>query len=446
MTPTAITTSAYTDTPGLVGTGYYTVKAVDLSNNVSAGAALAVERDIAFRGSTTASNGSTAGITVARPSTAAAGDVLLATIDVLGAPTISTPTGWALVQTDASGTTLRQSTYVHVVASSEPSSYSWTFGSAQAATAVIAAYGGVDTVAPVDVHGGQANASSTSITAPSVTTMVPDTLLVVASGNANNGTITQASGLVEQGEIALSSGTRKVATETADQIRSTTGATGARVATTTKAAVSIGQAIALRPSTAPPPQAAVPTVPQNVSATAVVGSIKLAWSTPSSDGGAPITNYRIYRGTTSGGESLLTTVGNTTNYVDSAVTTGSSYFYRVAAVNSVGEGPQSAEVSAAPITVTVPGPPQNLTAAAAKPRGVGMSWSAPASNGGSTITGYRVYRSTASGQETLLTTVGVVTSYTDTLTTSGVRYYYKVLAFSSAGDGALSNEATAIAR
>jgi len=252
--------------------------------------------------------------------------------------------------------------------------------------------------------------------------------------------------IVEQGEIALSSGTRKVATETADQIRSTTGATGARVATTTKAAVSIGQAIALRPSTAPPPQAAVPTVPQNVSATAVVGSIKLAWSTPSSDGGAPITNYRIYRGTTSGGESLLTTVGNTTNYVDSAVTTGSSYFYRVAAVNSVGEGPQSAEVSAAPITVTVPGPPQNLTAAAAKPRGVGMSWSAPASNGGSTITGYRVYRSTASGQETLLTTVGVVTSYTDTLTTSGVRYYYKVLAFSSAGDGALSNEATAIAR
>jgi fibronectin type 3 domain-containing protein len=187
-------------------------------------------------------------------------------------------------------------------------------------------------------------------------------------------------------------------------------------------------------------------VPQNVSATAVVGSIKLAWSPPSSDGGALIANYRIYRGTTSGGESLLTTVGNTTSYADSAVTAGSSYFYRVAAVNSVGEGPQSAEVSAAPITVTVPGPPQNLTAAAAKPRGVGMSWSAPASNGGSTITGYRVYRSTASGQETLLTTVGVVTSYTDTSTTSGVRYYYKVLAFSSAGDGALSNEATAIAR
>ncbi len=35
------------------------------------------------------------------------------------------------------------------------------------------------------------------------------------------------------------------------------------------------------------------------------GQIALAWIAPA-DGGAPITNYSIYRGTTSGGETLLT--------------------------------------------------------------------------------------------------------------------------------------------
>ena len=31
-----------------------------------------------------------------------------------------------------------------------------------------------------------------------------------------------------------------------------------------------------------------------------------------SDGGSPITGYKVYRGTSSGGETLLTTLGNVT--------------------------------------------------------------------------------------------------------------------------------------
>ena len=49
-----------------------------------------------------------------------------------------------------------------------------------------------------------------------------------------------------------------------------------------------------------------------------------------------------------GRETLYKSLGNVTSYDDNAVTGGTNYYYRVAAVNSVGEGTQSNEVSATP--------------------------------------------------------------------------------------------------
>ena len=83
------------------------------------------------------------------------------------------------------------------------------------------------------------------------------------------------------------------------------------------------------------------------------GSVTLQWSPPSSDGGAAITNYNIYRGTTSGGETLLTQVGNTTTYTDPTAANGTTYWYRLKAVNSVGEGLASNGFSATPGRVLV---------------------------------------------------------------------------------------------
>ena len=65
-------------------------------------------------------------------------------------------------------------------------------------------------------------------------------------------------------------------------------------------------------------------------------------------------------------------------------------------------GPRSNERSATPAApATVPGAP-TLNSATAGNGSVTLAWSAPASNGGSAITGYKVYRGTASGGETLL--------------------------------------------
>ena len=187
----------------------------------------------------------------------------------------------------------------------------------------------------------------------------------------------------------------------------------------------------------------VPSAPRNLQATSGDAQVTLTWEAPSSDGGSPITNYRIYRGAASGGESFLVEIGNVLTYQDSGLTNGQTYYYQVSAVNAAGEGPRSAEVSATPTApATVPSAPQNLQAVAGNAQ-VTLAWQAPASDGGSPITNYNVYRRTTSGGESLLTTVGNVLTYTDSGLTNGQTYYYQVSAVNAVGEGPKSNEASA---
>ncbi|HEX8070312.1 MAG TPA: fibronectin type III domain-containing protein [Pyrinomonadaceae bacterium] len=83
-----------------------------------------------------------------------------------------------------------------------------------------------------------------------------------------------------------------------------------------------------------------PSVPAAPSAMAVRngGVIHVTWSTPD-NGGSPITAYKIYRGTPGGDEILLATVpGNVNSYDDATASPDITYYYRVTAVNAVGEG------------------------------------------------------------------------------------------------------------
>lgn len=101
-------------------------------------------------------------------------------------------------------------------------------------------------------------------------------------------------------------------------------------------------------ATPQPPPATDPGAPTLTTAMAGNGTVSLAWTAPTSDGGSPITNYTIYRGTSAGAESFLVTVGNVTSYIDANVVNGTTYWYTVAAVNGVGTGPASNELSAMP--------------------------------------------------------------------------------------------------
>src|SRR5206468_1118869 len=105
-----------------------------------------------------------------------------------------------------------------------------------------------------------------------------------------------------------------------------------------------------------------PSAPQNLAATGGNAQVTLTWQAPASDGGSPITNYRIYRGTSSNGETLKATIGNVLTYTDTSVTNGVTYYYQVSAVNGAGEGPRSNEASATPSPPPPPPPDFGISA------------------------------------------------------------------------------------
>jgi fibronectin type 3 domain-containing protein len=188
--------------------------------------------------------------------------------------------------------------------------------------------------------------------------------------------------------------------------------------------------------------ATVPGAPTGLTATAGDGFVDLAWAAPDSDGGAAIEYYNVYRGTASGGESFYaSTTDASTTFTDSSVTNGTEYFYEVAAVNTIGESPVSNEVSETP--ATVPGAPTGLTATAGDGE-VLLNWSPPDSDGGSPITGYNVYRGTASGGESFYaSTTDASTTFTDSSVTNGTEYFYEVAAVNTIGESDVSDEVSA---
>ncbi|MEA2591251.1 MAG: hypothetical protein QOD62_1082, partial [Actinomycetota bacterium] len=369
--------------------------------------------------------------------------------------------------------------------------------------------------------------------------------------------------------------------------------------------------------TASPVAGTPPDAPTGLTASPGNGQVSLSWAAPANNGGVSITSYRVYRGSSTGTESLLTSggcsgLGAVLSCTDTGLTNGQAYFYKVSAVNALGEGKLSNEASATPVAVanplsqnfdggtaipagwtatglwrvgsnclgaasapnslqfnsssacnynplrssgfatspafdistaasptltfntkyqvesysghtdqmtvqaktatgawttlwtrdstnpaqttftpvsldlsafkstgsqvrfsfdsidtyprsypgwavddvgvqtgvaTAPGAPTGLAATAGNAQ-VALSWAAPASNSGSAITAYKVYRGTASGAETPLTAggcsgLGAVLSCTDAGLTNGQAYFYKVSAVNAVGESGQSNEANA---
>ncbi len=166
-------------------------------------------------------------------------------------------------------------------------------------------------------------------------------------------------------------------------------------------------------------------------------SASVTWTAPTSNGGSPITGYTVTAAdstTSANGGQTCTTTGPLSCTV-TGLTNGDSYTFTVTATNALGAGAASPPSNAV-VPAAVPGKPTIGTATRGD-ASAHVTWSAPASNGGSTITGYAVtpYRG-STPQATV--SVGNVTGDTLTGLTNGVTYTFTVAAINSVGVGPAS--------
>ena len=159
------------------------------------------------------------------------------------------------------------------------------------------------------------------------------------------------------------------------------------------------------------------------------GQVTLNWQLPVVSGGTPITGYE-YSYTPNIITGWISTNSIATNTVISSLTNGTSYTFRVRAVNGGGRGPSSATITVTP--VSIPGVPGNV---AVSPRdgALTITWAVPTSNGGSPIVRYE-YRENGG---IWLNTGSTVTTLSLSRT-NGVLYTYELRAVNNIGDGPVS--------
>ncbi|HEY5601852.1 MAG TPA: fibronectin type III domain-containing protein, partial [Gammaproteobacteria bacterium] len=127
----------------------------------------------------------------------------------------------------------------------------------------------------------------------------------------------------------------------------------------------------------------------------------------------------------------LTGTGASSPITVTGLTNGTAYTFTVTATNSAGTGSASA-ASNSVTPMTVPGAPTIGTATAGNTEAT-VTFTAPASNGGSAITGY-----TATSSPGGLTGTGASSPITVTGLTNGTAYTFTVTATNSAGTGSAS--------
>jgi hypothetical protein len=160
-------------------------------------------------------------------------------------------------------------------------------------------------------------------------------------------------------------------------------------------------------------------------------TITISWTTPVSDGGAPITGYLVrYRPVGSATWSEVQRPADVASISPTGLTQNQKYEAQVAALNVVGTGPFSALASA-----TTPTPPAVPTSLYARGQAgaLAVSWAAP-NPGGSPITGYIVRVTRADGGGSTERTV-TATSTTLTGLATTATYTVDVAAVNAVGTG-----------
>jgi len=164
--------------------------------------------------------------------------------------------------------------------------------------------------------------------------------------------------------------------------------------------------------------------------------MSLSWN----DNAVDETGFQIERSTNGVSFNLAGTAGaNAAGYTDSGLSAGTSYWYRVRAINAYGQSGYS-NVATATTPISPPAAPSGLTATAVSKNQINLAWGDNSSNEG----GFRIERSTNGTTFAEIATVGAnVTAYQSTGLKANKTYHYRVRAYNAGGISAYSNTAKA---
>jgi fibronectin type 3 domain-containing protein len=159
--------------------------------------------------------------------------------------------------------------------------------------------------------------------------------------------------------------------------------------------------------------------------------ISLSWGACTDTSGSALAGYQIYR--SDHGTAVFATT-TTNSYSDTAVTVGSSYTYTVACFDNATPANTSAQSTSVTVKPTPPTAPV-LSASVINATQVNLTWTPSVVGGGTTLSGYKIFRGS-----TQIASIGLVTSYSDLTTTGNATYTYQVVAFDPLGDAVSSNQ------
>ena len=198
----------------------------------------------------------------------------------------------------------------------------------------------------------------------------------------------------------------------------------------------------------------VPGTPNHLAATPkTTTTAALSWSPPDSFGASAVTGYQ-YRQRLGGGPygswTDITNSASLTRYDVNGLTAGASYTFQLRAENASGSGSGSNEAFTNLGVSGGPGAPTNLTGIPTAPGYLRLTWTDPASDGGSPVTRYQYRKKVAGkayswwrdephGRYIDLTDTRISLWEIDYL---GVRLVFQVRAVNANGHGPASNETT----
>ena len=174
-------------------------------------------------------------------------------------------------------------------------------------------------------------------------------------------------------------------------------------------------------------------------------SATITWTAPANNGGDPSNlTYTLQRSVTTANNWQSYSSTAFTTSIDSSLSAGTQYYWRVNSVNSAGIGGTSGTVSY--LTPDAPTAPASLTAALTGTTNSAsvLNWGAPSNTSGYSVIGYHIERNEPStGWATLVADTGNSgTVYTNTGLVAGTNYVYRVSAITAVGEGPASNTAS----